>query len=798
MKVSLKWLRELVSIGEMPVAKLAHALTMGGLEVEEIAPVAGEFSGIVVGHVKSVAPHPNADKLRVTQVDAGTGELLNIVCGAPNVAEGQKVPCALVGAKLPSSRSGTGDQTVLEIKKAKLRGVESSGMLCSARELGLSSDHAGLLVLDADAPVGRDVREVLDLDDVYLTLKLTPNRGDCLSMMGIARDLAAILGVKATLAQPAPVAPSIDDKREVSITERKACGVYFGRVIRGIDARAKTPDWMTRRLERAGLRSISPLVDVTNYVMLERGQPMHAFDDARLEGAVGVRYMQPGERVKLLNDQEVEYRPKLLAITDASGPVALGGVMGGHSTMVGDSTTDVFFEAAFFAPEAVQGRARDLALTSDAAYHYERGVDFAGIRAAMERATALTLEICGGKAGPIVQADGDLPKREAIVIRPARVRSLLGYDVAEPEIRAIFDRLACKPEATGPDLRVTPPSWRFDLAIEEDYVEEVARIHGYEHVPAKPPRASVPMLAPPDGRRSRFDLRHLLADLGYQEVVTYSFVPEEWERDFAANDRPVRLANPIASDKSVMRTTILGGLVQALRANLNRSHDRARLFEIGRCFVGSETDDTHQPERVAGLAYGGRWPEQWGVAKGEGVDFFDAKGDVEALAGGRPLEFAAGPHPACHPGRCALIRSGGQVIGVVGELHPRLQQRYELPTAPVVFELLTKPLLEGPAPRFQGVSRMPAVRRDYAFTVAESTPAGAILEAVRKAVPGVVREVEVFDLYRGKGVASGQKSLALRIVMQDTDRTLTDSEVEAVMASIREQINQQFQAQPRT
>jgi phenylalanyl-tRNA synthetase beta chain len=342
------------------------------------------------------------------------------------------------------------------------------------------------------------------------------------------------------------------------------------------------------------------------------------------------------------------------------------------------------------------------------------------------------------------------------------------------------------------------PSWRFDLSIEEDFVEEVARIHGYEHVPATPPRAAVPMLAPAEGLRSRFDLRHLLADLGYQEIVSYSFVPEEWERDFAANASPVRLANPIASQMSVMRTSLLGGLVQALRSNLNRGHDRVRLFEIGRCFEGSETDDAHQPERIAGLAYGARWPEQWGVAKGEGVDFFDAKGDVEALAAGRALEFGAGAHPAFHPGRCSRVYSGGKPVGVVGELHPRLQQRYELAFAPVAFEILSGPLLEGPAPRFRGLSRMPVLRRDYAFTVADSTPAGAILEAVRRGVPGVVREVEIFDEYRGKGIPSGQKSLALRIVMQDTDRTLTDSEVEGVMASIRDLINQQFQAKPRT
>ena len=787
MRVSVDWLKELVAIGDMPVAELARRLTMAGLEVEEITPVAGEFSGIVVGHVKGVEPHPNADKLRVTQVDAGTGEMLTIVCGAPNVAVGQKVPCALVGAKLPG----------LEIKKAKLRGVESSGMLCSARELGRSQDHAGLLVLDDSAPVVRDVREVLGLDDTYLTLKITPNRGDCQSMFGIARDVAAITGAALTLPAAPPVATVLDDQREVRISEPRACGQYFGRVIRGLDARAKTPDWMVRRLERAGLRAISPLVDITNYVMLERGQPMHAFDDARLQGAIDVRYMRPGERVKLLNDQEVEHRPKLLAITDASGPVALGGVMGGHDSMVGEGTTDVFFEAAFFAPEAVQGKARELALTSDAAFRFERGVDFGATGAAIERATALTVGICGGKPGPLVLARGELPKRATVRVRPARVRKLLGYDVAEDEMHAILARLSCLPERSANGIAATPPTWRFDLAIEEDFVEEIARIHGYEHVPADPPRVSAPMLRLHDGRRDRFDLRHALAAMGYQEVVTYSFVPEEWERDFAGNDKPVRVANPIASQMSVMRSTLLGGLVQALQANLNRGESRVRLFEIGRCFEGDAADAAVQPERIAGLAYGLRVPEQW-AEPASALDFFDAKGDVETLAAGQALDFAQGPHPACHPGRCAVVRQQGRPVGIVGELHPRLQQKYELDSAPVVFELLTQPLLEGSVPTFRGVSRMPAVRRDVSFSVGEEVPVGAILEALRKRVPGFVRAVEVFDQYRGKGVDPGKKSLALRIVMQDTDRTLTDSEVESVVAAIRAQLTQEFQAQPRT
>jgi phenylalanyl-tRNA synthetase beta chain len=786
MKVSLQWLKELVPL-RAPVGEIAKTLTMGGLEVEEITPVAGEFSGIVVGYVKSVAPHPNADKLRVTEVDAGTGETLQIVCGAPNVAAGQKVPCALVGAKLPG----------LEIRKAKLRGVESSGMLCSARELGLSEDHAGLLVLDADAPIGRDVREVLGLDDVYFTVKLTPNRGDCLSMLGIARDLAAM--AKMPLQSPAApvVAVSSDASRAVSISEANACGAYFGRVIRGIDPSAKTPAWMARRLERAGLRVIRPLVDITNYVMIERGQPMHAFDNAKLQGAIGVRLMQPGERVRLLNEQEVEYRPGLLAITDGRGPVALGGVMGGADTMVGDATTEVFLEAAFFHPEAVQGKARELGLTSDAGYRYERGVDFGATRAALERATELALSICGGSAGPVTEAKGNTPVRKATRVRTARVVELLGYPIADGEMADILRRLWCDVAVESNAMRATPPTWRFDLEIEEDFVEEIARIHGYEHVPAEAPRSRLAMLPLREGERDRFDLRHSFAALGYQEVVNYSFVPPEWEADFAGNGNPVRLANPIASHMSVMRSSLIGGLVHSLRSNLNRGEERVRVFEIGRCFEGSRPDLAVQPERIAGLAFGLRWPEQWGE-KAALVDFFDAKGDLQALASGRGLDFVPGSHPAFHPGRCALVRASGKALGAIGEMHPRLQQKYELPSPPVMFEVLAGPLLEGDFPRFAGLSRMPVVRRDLALVVDDGVAAGALLEAVRGVVPAFVREVEVFDQYRGKGVEPGKKSLALRIVMQDTDRTLTDSEVEGVVASIREQLNEKFQAKPRT
>jgi phenylalanyl-tRNA synthetase beta chain len=493
----------------------------------------------------------------------------------------------------------------------------------------------------------------------------------------------------------------------------------------------------------------------------------------------------------------VEFRPGLLAITDASGPVGLGGVMGGYDTMVGDSTTEVFLEAAFFHPEAVQGRARDLGLTSDAAYRFERGVDFGATRAALERATELTLEICGGTAGPVSEAKGSIPSPRTTRVRTARVLALLGYPVADAEMADILRRLSCDVAVEPGAMRATPPTWRFDLEIEEDFVEEVARIHGYEHVPAVAPRSRLAMLRLREGERDRFDLRHLLAGLGYQEVVNYSFVPPEWETDFAGNEHPVRLANPIASHMSVMRSSLIGGLVQSLRANLNRGAERVRIFEIGRCFEGDQPDVAVQPERVAGLAFGLRWPEQWGE-KGARVDFFDAKGDLQALAAGRSLAFAPLAHPACHPGRCAAVSASGKPLGMIGEMHPRLQQRYELPFSPVLFEVLVGPLLEGDFPAFGGLSRMPVVRRDLALVVDEAVSAGALLEAARGVVPAFVREVEVFDLYRGKGVEAGKKSLALRIVMQDTDRTLTDSEVEGVVASIREQLNEKFQAKPRT
>ncbi len=786
MKVSANWLKTLVDT-RLSTDELAHQLTMAGLEVEEISPVAPAYDKIVVAEVKTVSPHPNADKLRVTEVDVGTGALLQIVCGAPNVAVGMRVPCALVGAMLPG----------IEIKEAKLRGVDSNGMLCSARELGLSDDHAGLMPLPADAPIGQDIREYLDLDDVYLTLKLTPNRGDCLSMIGIARDLAAVLGTKANLPNTAPVVANGTESRPITIAAPKACGHYVGRVIKNINTRAATPEWMKRRLERAGFRSISPLVDITNYLTLERGRPMHAFDLDKLKGGITVRFPHAGEEMNLLNAQHVVLKPDMLLIADDAGAVAMGGVMGGLESMVTDATTNVFFEAAYFDPDVIQGKTRELGINSDAAYRFERGVDPQSQRDGIEYATRLTLDICGTattEVGPITEAHGELPKRLSVRVRTARVKALIGMDIAATTMQETLNRLNCAVVSEADALIVTPPSYRFDLNIEEDFVEEIARVYGYEKVPAAPPKSSVAMVPIGEARRSRAAIRHQLADLGYQEVINYSFIPAEWEADFAGNRAPVKVANPIASHMSVMRTSLIGGLIETLKGNLNRGESRLRLFEVGRCFLSAEADYAAQPERIAALAYGARHIEQWGEDKTAKADFYSVKGDLEAFLSGMELRFEVIAHPALHPGRAATVLVAGKPVGIIGELHPRWQQKYELPNAPVLFELDVAIIAEGRAPRFSPVSRMQPVRRDLALTVAEATPVQALLTAVLSQKLPNVTEFALFDLYRGSGVASGQKSLAFRVVMQDTEKNLTDSACDSTMAEIVKVLSEQFGA----
>ena len=788
MKVSVNWLKELVDI-RLPVDELAHLLTMAGLEVEEIAPVAAAFDHIVVAEVKNTAPHPNASKLRICEVDAGTGFILQIVCGAPNVKPGMRVPCALVGAKLPG----------LEIMQATLRGVESNGMLCSARELGLSDDHDGLLSLAVDAPVGQNIREYLELDDVYLTLKMTPNRGDCLSMIGIARDLAAMTGAALTLPVIATNPSTGDASRPISITAPGACGRYLGRIITHLDTRAATPGWMKRRLERAGFRSIAPLVDITNYLTLERGQPMHAFDNDKLQGGINVRFAYRGEEIKLLNEQNVVLQPDMLLIADDNGPLGMAGVMGGLQSMVTGATRDVFFESAHFDPAIIQGKTRTLGINSDAAYRFERGVDPDGARAAIEHATQLAIEICGttqSAIGPVVDAPGRLTSHHAVHVRPARVNRLIGMDISIKEMIAILVRLQCAVAETRSALLVTPPSYRFDLNIEEDFIEEIARVYGYDKVPAKPPVSSVRMMSTPESHRSRHSLHHLLADLGYQEVINYSFTPETWEADFAANAAPVRLSNPIASHMSVMRSNLIGGLVASLTHNLNHGEVRLKLFEIGRCFLADEPSLAAQPEKLAGIVYGARYPEQWGEGgqKGALADFHSVKGDLEILLHGFAARFEKMSHPALHPGRSARIHIGGKAIGVVGELHPEWQQKYDLPSAPILFEVEVEAITRSRALSFKPFSRMQALRRDVALLVDDSVEIQAMVDAVLGQKPGNIIEFSLFDLYRGTNLQDGKKSVAFRIVMQDTERTLTDSEADSKVSDIVKVLHDDFGA----
>jgi phenylalanyl-tRNA synthetase beta chain len=798
MKFSERWLREFVDPPQS-LDELARILTMAGIEVEAIEPAAPPFHDVVVGQVLEVHKHPNADRLSVCRVDAGTGAPLAIVCGAPNVVAGMKAPVALVGATL----AGVG-----KITRAQVRGVESQGMLCSAKELGLSDDHSGLMPLAEGARVGVDVRAVLDLDDRLVTLKLTPNRGDCLSVRGLAREIAILTEAPLKLPKPPAVKPAIADRRAVRLDAPAACPRYAGRVIRGVNARAQTPAWMARRLERSGLRTISPLVDVTNFVMLETGQPLHAFDDRMLEGGIVVRFARAGERLRLLNGQEVDLSPDLLVIADQKKPVALGGVMGGEASAVSESTGDVFLESAHFAPAAVAGRARRLGLASDAAFRFERGVDFAGNVEALERATQLVVEICGGRPGPVGETVDALPERAPVRLRTARAARIVGVAFTDAQIDGLLKRLRLEHSAARGEFTVTPPTYRFDLEIEEDLVEEVARLYGYDNIPTRAPSAPLVMLPDPEARRTLPDLKRVLADREYFEVINYSFVDSAWERDFAGNGDPVALANPIAAQLDVMRSSLAGGLVANLRFNLARKLERVRIFEAGRCFLRSAGQENprdparavpgfFQPLRIGGLAYGLALAEQWGVPKRR-VDYYDIKADVEALLARRKGEFVPVEHAALHPGRSAAVLVDGERIGWLGELHPRWQQKYELPHAPVLFELDAAVLLQAGMPAYQPVSKYPPVIRDRSMDVDENVPASALLAEMSRSCPPVVQEIRLFDLYRGPGLENGKKSLAFRVVMQDTAKTLTDEEADAAMAQLTDLLSTKFGARLRT
>jgi phenylalanyl-tRNA synthetase beta chain len=752
---------------------------MAGLEVEAMENVAPAFDKVVVAQVLSKEKHPDADRLNLLSVDVGQAEPLAIVCGAQNVSVGMKAPCALVGAKLPG----------IEIKQAKVRGIASFGMMCSSKELGLAEESSGLLELAADAVVGQSIREHLDLDDHLLTLKLTPNRCDCLSVFGIAREVAALTGASLQAISQATFKLNSQLNLKVKVSAAAACPRYSGRVIAGVNAKAATPAWMVQRLERCGLRSISALVDVTNYVLLELGQPLHVFDLSKLSGDIEVRFAHSGESLKLLNEQTVKLTADMLVIADDKNPVALAGVMGGADSAVDEATTNIFLESAFFAPGVIVGKSRQLGFGSDSSYRFERGVDFAATQIALDRATQLILDICGGEAGVVSEVVGQLPSRTAVKLRAARVARVLGVALNADDIAKILARLGMLFQRQGEDFSVTAPSYRFDITIEEDLIEEIARVHGYENFQPVSPQASMTILPQVEAMRPLPKVRNILVQRDYQETINYAFVEAEWERDLCGNTAPIALKNPIASQMSVMRSSLLGGLLAALRTNLARKQPRVRLFEVGGCF-SANAGSYVQHEKMAGLAYGSVVSEQWGTPA-RNIDFFDVKGDLEALFAPRILKLHAEKHPASHPGRSAKILLDGHAVGWIGELHPQWQQQYDLPQAVIWFEVELAALLASSIPVGSEVSKFPPVRRDLAVVVNESVSAQSLLHALHDSQTPFVTELGLFDVYRGKGVEEGKKSLAFRVLLQDTQKTLTDIDIDQSIALLKVVLQQQ-------
>ena len=786
MKIPESWLRAYCN-PPLSGRALSDKLTMSGVEVEAYEPVGPALSNVVVGEVLSVDKHPNADQLTVCTVKAGT-ETFRVVCGAPNVRAGMKAPLMKAAAK-------------------EIRGVQSQGMLCSARDLGLSDDHSGLLEIEGKS--GGDARAALGLDDHILTLKLTPNRADCLSVLGIAREVSAITRSRLKPVEIKAVPAKSKAKHPVKLAAAEGCGRFAGRVIRGVDAKAQTPAWMRERLERSGQRSISALVDVTNYVMLELGRPLHVYDLDKLRGPIVVRWGRPGEKVLLLNGQEVEVNESVLCITDDSGVIGLGGIMGGESTKADDSTQNVFLESAFFYPEAVAGRARRYNFTSDASHRFERGVDFANNVDGIERATRLILDVCGGEPGPTVDTVARLPRRKPVTMRVARAQKVIGIPVPAKEMASVFSRLGFKFKAGKGSFVVSPPSYRFDIAIEEDLIEEVARVYGFERIAAHPPKARASMLVVSEQKRSLHVLRERLAAADYREVINFSFVEPQWEHDFGKRDSPgeapIRLLNPIASQQSVMRTSLIGSLVEVARKNQARKVPRIRVFEIGRVFLrdpGAKdgplaVGGLRQPMRIAAAACGPALAEQWDTPP-RAADFFDVRADLENLMAPLAPRFEPAQHPAFHPGRSARVTVDGQPVGWIGELHPRWQQKYDLAQAPVLFEVDAEPLQAAPLPRPAMPSNQPVVVRDISMLFPLDTPAEAILGAIEAEKPAIVRLVTLLSLFRGAGVPPDRKSLAFRVVMQDTERTLTDAEADAARDALVALLGRKFAASIRT
>ncbi len=795
MRLSEAWLRELVN-PPIDTHHLVEQLTMAGLEVDSVEPAAPDFSGVVVAEVISVEPHPNADRLRICRVDAGKESPLQIVCGAPNVYEGMKAPLALVGAVLPSGQ---------KIGRSKLRGVESFGMLCSAKELGLAETSEGLWELPADAPVGEDLRRYLQLDDHIIDVDLTPNRADCLSVEGIAREVAVLNQMDWQPEKVSPVAPLHEETLPITVAQeaKSACPRYLGRLIRGVNSKAPTPIWMQERLRRSGIRSLSAVVDITNYILLEMGQPLHAFDAAKIVGGIQVRLGHPGERLVLLNDQEVVLDGDELVIADAERPLALAGIMGGLDSAVGDNTTDILLECAFFSPAAIMGKARKFGLHTDSSHRFERGVDPQLQARAMERATRLIMEIAGGRPGPVVEvvAPEQLPHKQPIQLRGRQIERILGRGFAPEEVAAILQRLGMKVKAIQPDgWQVIPPSFRFDINLEADLIEELARIAGYQHLPTRAPQLPMTLQAVPEEQLPLDRIRALLCDRGYQEAITYSFVDATLQQKLAPDLEPVPLANPLSADMSVMRTTLWTGLLQALRYNLNRQQSRIRLFESGLRFY-RDGGSIRQEKCLAGIVCGTLFPEQWGQSQ-HGVDFYDVKGDVEALfglTGRRTFAFSPESHPALHPGQSAAIidRADQRHCGWLGMLHPLLAEELEIDQDVYLFELDQTVVEQRHIPFYQPISKFPSVRRDLAIVVPESVPAQALLDAITACVGKLLVGLTLFDVYRGAGLAENEKSLAFSLVLQHPERTLTDDEVEQLIDQVVETLSQRFGAKLR-
>lgn len=807
MKVSEKWLREWIDT-PLPLDTIADKLTMSGCEVEARAAVATAFTGIVVGHVLEREKHPDADKLSVCKVDNGQGETLQIVCGAQNVRAGIKVPLALIGAVLPMP-----DGNPLKIKKGKLRGVESFGMLCSSTELGMSDKSDGLLELPQDAPVGADIRDYLKLDDEVIELAITANRGDCMSMIGVARETALLLDVPLTPPDIAPVAAQHNATFPVEVQATDACPRYAGRIIRNVNPQAATPVWMQEKLRRAGIRSISALVDVTNYVLLELGQPMHAFDLDKLtdllhpfiveedgilncERGITVRYAKDGEVLSLLDGQEVILRSDTLVIARYTVPVAMAGIMGGEPTSVTDSTCNLFLESAHFRPAKIMGKARSYGLQTDSSARFERGVDPAMPLQAMERATQLILDICGGEAGTVVDtlADAGVLQRKAILLRPQRIQRVLGVVMDDATVEGVLARLHCEVSKTDAGWQVQAPLARFDLAIEEDLIEELARVRGYDSIPAElRPRA--PRITQPSEKSvGQGKLRNLLVARGYQEAVTFSFVDPKMEQTLAPAADAIALANPISADLGVMRSTLWSGLLRSVGYNLNRQQNRVRLFELGPSFHQDEAGQPQQRTMLAGVITGNLYPEQWGQVN-RPVDFYDLKGDVEALleqVTGTQFHFAPVAHAALHPGQSAQIMTQTDVVGWMGMLHPKLEERLGLNQPVYLFELDMAALAQRELPKYQAVSRFPAIRRDLALLVREDVLSVGLENALKKAAIPQLVSYYLFDVYAGKGIPEGQKSVALSLILQDFSRTLEDAEinriVDAIIASLQEEV----------